>query len=103
MVPSTCPDSGETIGRVTTADPQARCPAGAALHPSHGLSSYHTHLRPTLEHDPEKWVPVFPRDKRGTRLRGDHAQIIKIERDDDSKKSHPVLAHSLAMFMRHAV
>jgi hypothetical protein len=35
-----------------------------------------------LEHDPEKacpaldagWVPVFPRDKRGTRLRGDHAQ-----------------------------
>jgi hypothetical protein len=28
-----------------------------------------------LEHDPEKWVPVFPRDKRGTRLRGDHAQI----------------------------
>src|SRR5712692_8696360 len=24
--------------------------------------------------DPEKWVPVFPRDKRGTRLRGDHAQ-----------------------------
>ena len=27
-----------------------------------------------LEHDPEKWKPVFPRDKRGTRLRGDHAQ-----------------------------
>jgi hypothetical protein len=26
------------------------------------------------EHDPEKWDPVFPRDKRGTRLRGDHAQ-----------------------------
>ena len=25
--------------------------------------------RPALEHDPEKWVPVFPRDKRGTRLR----------------------------------
>jgi hypothetical protein len=22
-----------------------------------------------LEHDPEKWVPVFPRGKRGTRLR----------------------------------
>jgi hypothetical protein len=29
--------------------------------------------------------PVFPRDKRGTRLRGDHAQIKEIERDDDSK------------------
>jgi hypothetical protein len=28
----------------------------------------------SLERDPEKWTPVFPRDKRGTRLRGDHAQ-----------------------------
>jgi hypothetical protein len=33
-----------------------------------------------LEHDPEKWAPVF---------RKDHAQTKKIERDDDSKKSHP--------------
>ena len=30
-----------------------------------------------LEHDPEKWVPVF---------RKDHAQNKKIERDEDSKK-----------------
>jgi hypothetical protein len=29
-----------------------------------------------LEHDPEKWTPVFPRDKGGTHLRGDHAQTI---------------------------
>jgi hypothetical protein len=37
-----------------------------------------------LEHDPEKhapaldagWRPVFLRGKRGTRLRGDHAQKI---------------------------
>jgi hypothetical protein len=36
-------------------------------------------------HDPEKWAPVFPRDIRGTRLRGDHAHIKEIERDDDSK------------------
>jgi hypothetical protein len=28
----------------------------------------------TLEHDPEKCEAAFPRDKRGTRLRGDHAQ-----------------------------
>jgi hypothetical protein len=28
------------------------------------------------ERDPEKFVAVFPRDKRGTRLRGDHAQTI---------------------------
>jgi hypothetical protein len=27
-----------------------------------------------LKHDPEKCEAVFPRDKRGTRLRGDHAQ-----------------------------
>jgi len=32
----------------------------------------HTHR--WLEHDPEKCDAVFPRDKRGTRLRGDHAQ-----------------------------
>jgi hypothetical protein len=39
-------------------------------------------------------VPVFPRDKRGTRLRG--AQIKEIARDDDSKKSHhaPGIARS---------
>ncbi|HUN97560.1 MAG TPA: hypothetical protein VMU69_15190 [Bradyrhizobium sp.] len=30
-------------------------------------------MRFPLEHDPEKRKPVFPRDKRGTRLRGDHA------------------------------
>jgi hypothetical protein len=36
-----------------------------------------------LEHDPEKWTPVF---------RKDHAQIKEIERDDDSKKSHRALA-----------
>ena len=30
--------------------------------------------RSGLAHDPEKCVAVFPRDKRGTRLRGDHAQ-----------------------------
>jgi hypothetical protein len=37
-------------------------------------------MRWGLEHDPEKvrpaldagWVPVFQRDKRGTRLGGDH-------------------------------
>jgi hypothetical protein len=27
-----------------------------------------------LEHDPEKWKPVLPHDKRATRLREDHAQ-----------------------------
>src|SRR6202035_4184200 len=31
--------------------------------------------------DPEKWAPVFGRDKRGTRLRGDHAQDNKHDPD----------------------
>src|SRR5712691_5014888 len=35
-----------------------------------------------LEHDPEKWVPVFPKRSCSNK---------KIERDDDSKKSHPAL------------
>jgi hypothetical protein len=39
-----------------------------------------------LEHDPEKWVPVF---------RKDHAQIKEIERDGDSKKSHHALETEL--------
>ena len=29
-----------------------------------------------------RWEPVFPRDKRGTRLRGDHAQTLKRRRFD---------------------
>jgi len=51
-----------------------------------------------LEHDPEKacpaldagWVPVFPRDKREAFARRSCSNK-KIERDDDSKKSHPAL------------
>src|SRR6266851_10204662 len=44
-----------------------------------------------LEHDPEKWVPVFPRDKREAFARRSCSNK-KIERYDDSKKSHPALA-----------
>jgi hypothetical protein len=36
-----------------------------------------------LEHDPEKWIPVFGKRSCSTN---------KLERDDDSKKSHPGLA-----------
>jgi hypothetical protein len=43
-----------------------------------------------LEHDPEKWAPVFPRDKREAFARRSCSNK-KIERDDDSKKSHPAL------------
>jgi hypothetical protein len=31
----------------------------------------------SLEHDPEKWKPVFPRDKWRRHLRGDHAQTSR--------------------------
>jgi hypothetical protein len=43
-----------------------------------------------LEHDPKKWVLVFPRDKRETFARRSCSNK-KIERDDDSKKSHHAL------------
>jgi len=43
-----------------------------------------------LKHDPEKWVPVFPRDKREAFARRSCSNK-KIERYDDSKKSHPAL------------
>src|SRR5262249_13276025 len=36
-----------------------------------------------LEHDPEKWIPVFGNRSCSTK---------KLERDDDSSKSHPALA-----------
>jgi hypothetical protein len=39
----------------------------------------------TLEHDPEKWVPVFRKRSCSNK---------KIERDNDSKKSHPALKRS---------
>jgi len=36
------------------------------------------------------WIPVFPRDKREAFARRSCSNK-KIERDDDSKKSHPAL------------
>src|SRR5260370_42190918 len=41
------------------------------------------------------WVPVFPRDKREAFARRSCSNK-KIERDDDSKKSHPALAETHA-------
>src|SRR5262245_31846097 len=59
--------------------------ASPATAPTHTQPS--PPISPTLpldstnaEHDPEKWMPVFGKD---------HAQNKKLERDDDSKKSHP--------------
>jgi hypothetical protein len=52
-----------------------------------------------LEHDPEKWLPVFPRDKREAFARRSCANK-KVERDDDSKKSHPALTARSALTSR---
>src|SRR4051794_11948471 len=46
-----------------------------------------------LERDPEKWVPAFPRDKREAFARRSCSNK-KLERGNDSKKSHLALAGS---------
>jgi hypothetical protein len=45
------------------------------------------------------WVPVFPRDKREAFARRSCSNK-KIERDDDSKKSHPALVGSFSQIER---
>src|SRR6266849_4027362 len=54
-----------------------------------------------LEHDPEKWLPVFPRDKREAFARRSCSNK-KIERDDDSKKSHRALAECAVVLSQAA-
>jgi hypothetical protein len=49
----------------------------------------------SLEHDPEKWKPVFPRDKREAFARR-LCSKNKLERDDDSKISHLALIPNLS-------
>jgi hypothetical protein len=44
------------------------------------------HFAPTLEHDPEKWQPVFGKRSCSNK---------ELERDDDSKKNHPALGDSV--------
>src|SRR5437016_2847549 len=50
-------------------------------------------LEVALGHDPEKYVAVFPRDKREAFARRSCSNK-RPERDDDSKKSHSALAAS---------
>jgi hypothetical protein len=47
----------------------------------------HTAAKRRLEHDPEKWMPVFGKRSSSNK---------EVERDGDSKKSHPALAAELA-------
>src|SRR5205807_4161839 len=44
-----------------------------------------------LQHDPEKWVPVF---------RKRSCSDIRTARDDDSKKSHPALGRQIMHYPR---
>src|SRR4051794_20797403 len=57
-------------------------------------------LSATLEHDPEKWAPVFPRDKREAFARRSCSNK-KTDWDDDSKKRHPNLGESTGQARRH--
>ena len=52
-------------------------------------------VRNGAEHDPEKWVPVFPRDKREAFARRSCSNK-KIERDNESKKSHHALGRRMS-------
>src|SRR6516164_4505520 len=51
-----------------------RPPAGYASGRFHRRQVWGISAAANFQHDPEKCVAIFPRDKRGTRLRGDHAQ-----------------------------
>ena len=58
-----------------------------------GLRVRIRHIAPqiaTLEHDPERWLRFFPRDKREAFARRSCSNK-KMERDDDSRKSHRAL------------
>jgi hypothetical protein len=62
---------------------------GAQQDAAHG----HRELHPadSLEHDPEKWLPVFGKACPRARPEGSCSNK-KLERDDDSKRSHHALA-----------
>src|ERR1700730_14282276 len=65
----------------------------------------HDPEKPALGPRPDRWVSVFPSNKRETRLRGDHAQTKSEKRDDDSSSSHRALsgvAVCLRQFPRNA-
>jgi hypothetical protein len=47
-----------------------------------------THQDKNLEHDPEKWKPVFPRDKRGRVC----AEIMLKQRDEIMMRFHQIAA-----------
>jgi hypothetical protein len=52
-----------------------------------------TRERRSLEHDPEKWVPVFGERSCSSK---------KLKRDDDSKRSHRALDAMIATAPPHA-
>src|SRR4051794_1551913 len=54
-----------------------------------------------VEHDPEKWEPVFPRDKRVTRLRGDHAQNESVSMSTVAPAVESARTSGLAAIFEH--
>src|SRR6202011_1862418 len=77
--------SSVPVRRTRVPEPVRRRRGLRGFAPCHDASPRHI-----LEHDPEKWIPVFPRDKREAFARRSCSNR-KIERDDDSKKSHHAL------------
>src|SRR6266446_2785409 len=75
--------------------PEITLPSSLSQPSSYGCDKCPHHL----EHDPEKWIPVFPRDKREAFARRSCA-YKKVERDDDSKKSHHALGWGLTVSPR---
>src|SRR5262249_32616508 len=70
-------DQGLTVSRPTLLRRRAESPR-----PAGGGKGEGPDARRSLEHDPEKWVPVFGKRSCSTK---------RLERDDDSSKSHPAL------------
>ena len=69
---------GALVSRTASA---AASPNGAAAIRQRAAIARSAISARSLEHDPEKWVPVFPRDKRDSALRGAHRGQKRLERD----------------------
>jgi hypothetical protein len=65
---------GDHFGREPYPHTGTACGRGSSFHAARRHFRACRPITLTTEHDPEMWLPVFPREKRGTRLRGDHAQ-----------------------------
>src|SRR5882757_10828174 len=83
--PPTAPIAGSGTIRATNRTPRPVKPTTKTMTKMRTTSS-----EPELEHDPEKWAPVFRKACPRARPEGS-CSSKKPERDDDSKKNHHAL------------